>query len=80
MISLSIVCLRSAWRACKMFALSALCWASLHAAALAQAPAEPGKVGGNYVISYVLVVGAIGAGMTLVLRPSRRGERAPIKK
>lgn len=57
--------------------LSAASWLALDAAALAQAQqpsAEP--QGGSYVLSYFLVLLAVGLGLLVVCRASHRRDRA----
>jgi hypothetical protein len=71
-----MICLRSAWRACQTLVLSAVCWTFLEATALADGAQQSQKMDGNWIISYCLVGAAIGASLTLVLRPNRRRDRA----
>ena len=69
--------LKSIWPAMKVLLLAALGWATAHAAAVAKdaEPAEADK-GGTWVLSYALVLLGIGLGMLIMLRSSRRRERA----
>jgi len=69
--------LKSICRALKLFLAVCWCSAALHATALAQAAKEEaGDKKGSWVFSYALVLLGIGLGMLVVLRSSRRRERA----
>ena len=68
------------WNPYKFLRLSALafaCWAAVQAPALAQAAKEEvDDKGGNWVMPYALVLMGIGLGLLVVLRSSRRRDRA----
>ncbi len=71
--------LKSIRRAIKFLAAVVLCFATTHGTALAKAAEEKddgGGSGGMWVLSYALVLLGIGLGMLIVLRSSRRKDRA----
>ena len=69
--------LKSIRRAIKLLAAVVLCFAATHGIALAKAAEEKEDGGGGaWVLSYALVLLGIGLGMLVVLRSSRRKDRA----
>ena len=69
---------RSIWRTVKFIALTAACWAAVHAAALAKAAEEEtGAKGGaaSWTVPYILVLLGIGLGLLPVVKPAGRMDR-----
>jgi len=69
--------LRSIWRTFKVLIPATVCWAAVCGRALAQPDTGEKKGGGatSWTTSYFLVVLAIGLGLLVVLRSSRRRDR-----
>ncbi|OHB70114.1 MAG: hypothetical protein A2V70_03655 [Planctomycetes bacterium RBG_13_63_9] len=71
---------RSLWRALKRLALAAVCWGTLYGPVLArEAKKTEEKEGGGstlWTIPYFLVILGVGLGLLVILRSSRRRDRA----
>ena len=68
--------LRSICRKLKRLAAAAVCWVAWCGTALAQPPREEKGDGASWVMSYGLVLLAVGLGMLFVCGTSRRRDRA----
>jgi hypothetical protein len=69
--------LRSAWRVGRAVCCAVAGWLVLCGVALAQGPKkEESADTGSYVVSYFLVLLAIGLGLLVICRPAGRRDRA----
>lgn len=73
--------LRTILHTAKFLALTAACWLAVHAGSLALAGEEPevlkqGVKGSKWVVSYGLVILAMGLGLAVILHASHRRDRA----